>query len=76
MLYEFLLYSKVKQPYSITFYSASQVVVCVCVVGGGIFAIQVVITEVFTFLKSAGIFSEIRELDQIFFLTVLPGTTA
>ena len=46
---------------------------CVCVVGGCILAIQVVLLEVFTFLSLQGFFSEIRELDQIFLLSVLPG---
>ena len=60
------------QPYSITFYSASQVAVYV-LWGGCILAIQVVLLEVFTFLSLQGFFSEIRELDQIFLLSVLPG---
>ena len=42
-------------------------------VGGCILAIQVVLLEVFTFLSLQGFFSEIRELDQIFLLSVLPG---
>ena len=81
MIYNAVLVSSVQQSetaildYLLFSIPGSCVCVCVCCGGGGIFAIQVVIIEVFTFLSLQGFFSEIRELDQIFFLTALPGTT-